>query len=393
MRILVAPDKYKGTLSARAVAESIASGIRKALPDAQIDICPAADGGDGTAETLADALGGRMVAATVTGPLGDPVRTRFAVIHKTTGVIEMASASGIALLGDRPLRPTEACTYGTGELIGAALEAGCTELIVGIGGSATTDGGAGMAAALGARLVDDKGDLLGPGGGELCRLAAIDISSMNPGAVAAQVMVACDVTSTLLGPGGAARTYAPQKGATLGEVEQLERCLWRYAEIVERDLGIDVRDIPGSGAAGGLGAGLVAFLDAELRPGVEIVLEALDFDRRLDGVDLVITGEGTIDAQSASGKTPVGVARAAKRRGLPVIAIAGQKGRGAETVMSEGIDEIFALAPGLCTIEQAMAEPARWLEVAGEKIGTSRAREGPSPRAESDHAGRRSAPR
>lgn len=367
-RILIAPDKYKGTLSARGVAEALATGIHKALPDADVSICPAADGGEGTAETLVDALGGQMVSARVAGLLGEPVTARYGIAGRTA-VIEMAAASGLALLAPDELRPLDTSTHGTGELMAAALDAGCTKLIVGIGGSATTDGGAGMAAALGARLLDEGDRPLDAGGGALCRLARIDVSQMAPALARAEVLVACDVTNPLLGEHGAARVYGPQKGAAPAQVEELERCLARYADVVERDLGVDVRGLPGGGAAGGLGAGLVAFCNATLRPGVEIVLDALDFDGRVRGADLVVTGEGMIDGQSARGKTPVGVARAAKRAGVRVIAVAGQRGMDAEQVLAEGIDEIIALAPDMCSIEEATANPGRWLELAGEHIG------------------------
>lgn len=368
VRVLIAPDKFKGTHSARGVAEALARGIRRAVPAADISICPAADGGEGTAQTLADALGGKMVSYTVSGPLGEATQANYGVAG-VTAIIEMAEASGLHLLAGQTPRPLETSTRGTGELMAAALDAGCTKLIVGIGGSATTDGGAGMATALGARLLDGKGRPIGAGGGELSRLAAIDTSHMHPGIAPAEVLVACDVTSPLLGVSGAARVYGPQKGATPEQVEELERCLGHYASVVERDLGVDIRDMPGGGAAGGLGAGLAAFTGAALRPGVEIVLEALDFNRRMEGVDLVVTAEGMIDGQSAKGKTPVGVARAAKRQGIRVVAVAGQRGDGFEKVFTEGIDEIVALAPDTCSVDDALADPARWLEVAGERIG------------------------
>lgn len=368
MRILVAPDKFKGTLTARDVGEALARGVTRALPGADIVICPAADGGDGTAETLADALGGEMVTRTVTGPLGAPVQASYGVAGETA-VIEMASASGLRLLAPDELDPLKTTTFGAGELIAAALEAGSRRLIVGIGGSATVDGGAGAASALGARLLDRKGLPIGPGGGELCRLAHIDLAHMHEGIGAADILVACDVASPLLGSQGAAHLYGPQKGATPQQVAQLERCMVHYADVVERELGVDLRTLAGGGAAGGLGAGLVALAGATLKPGVEIVLDALDFDRRVAGIDVVVTGEGMIDGQTAHGKTPVGVARAAKHAGARVIAVAGQRGPGAELVLAEGIDEIVALAPDLCSVDEAKNDPARWLEVAGEQIG------------------------
>ncbi len=369
MKVLVAPDKFKGTLSALGVAEALAEGLRSADPGLDISICPAADGGEGTMQAMVDALGGRLVARQVSGPLGDPVEARFGIVKDTTAIIEMAQASGLALLPPAALDPMRASTRGTGQLINAALDEGCRRLIVGIGGSATVDGGAGMAQSLGARLLDATGTQIAPGGGGLCALERIDASDMCPRPDDATVLVASDVVSPLLGPAGAARVFGPQKGATPEQVEQLERCLSRYADVLERDLGVDLRDEPGAGAAGGLGAGLMAFLHASIRPGVEVVLEALDFEKRLAGVDLVVTGEGRIDGQTAAGKTPVGVARAAKKRGIEVIAVAGQRGEGAEKVLSEGIDEIMTVVPDLCSLEQSTSHAAGCLSKAGKEIG------------------------
>lgn len=368
MKILVAPDKFKGTLSALQVGRAVARGLMHALPAADIEVCPVADGGDGTAETMAEALGGTMVARTVSGPLGEPATAQFALAG-STAVIEMAAASGLRLVCPDELRPLDASTYGTGELLAVVLDEGCTRIIVGIGGSATTDGGAGMAQALGARLLDDEEKPLGRGGGQLCRLGRIDTSGLPDRLPTTNVLVACDVDNPLLGSRGAAGVYARQKGATAAEAERLEECLARFADVVERDLGVDVRDLPGGGAAGGLGAGMVAFCGAALRPGIEIVLEALDFERRLERADVVVTGEGMLDGQTASGKTPMGVARAAKRHGLRVIAVVGRRGPGFEEAMAVGIDEVVALTPDLCEVEEAMTGAAHWLGVAGERIG------------------------
>jgi len=376
VKVLFAPDKFKGTLSAKSVANALAEGLRETAPEVEAALCPAADGGEGTLEALVEATGGRYLTRKVLDPFGSPVQARFGIIGPGRAVVEMAQASGIALVPSDMLDPMRASTFGTGELISAALDEGCREVIVGIGGSATVDGGAGMAAALGARLLDAAGHPIPPGGAGLCRLALIDDSTVRPQVAETRFAVASDVTNPLLGPEGAARVYGPQKGANPAEVEQLEACLSRYADVLERDLAVDVRRLEGAGAAGGLGAGLIAFLRARLRSGVEVVLEALDFESRLAGVDLVVTGEGCVDAQTAAGKTPVGVARAAKRHGIRVLCVTGRTGPGAEAVLAEGVDEIIAIAPELCSLEESMAAPEPCLKAAGRRIGTLLAVEG-----------------
>lgn len=319
---MVAPDKFKGSLTAVAAADAIARGIRDRHPQTTLRCVPVADGGEGTVEAAVGAGFDRR-RAVVRGPTGNDVDAAFAIRGQTV-VIEMAEASGLGLLDGSAPAPLTATTYGTGELIRAALDAGAREVVLGIGGSATTDGGAGMAQALGARLLDRHGAELETGGAILRELTRIDVSGFDPRVAATRVTVACDVSNPLVGPHGAAAVYGPQKGATPHDVEVLDAALTRYAEIVRRDLGVDVAQTPGAGAAGGLGAGAIAFLRADLASGVELLLETVGFADALVGADLVITGEGSLDEQSLSGKAPVGVAGAAAAVGIPAIALCGR---------------------------------------------------------------------
>lgn len=354
MKIVVAPDSFKENLSARDVAEAIAAGVRDAAPGAEVVCVPMADGGEGTVEALVDATSGRLVEREVTAPLGDKRRARFGILGDgATAVIEMASASGLPLVPPERRNPLLTTTFGTGELIAAALEAGVEKILIGIGGSATVDGGAGMAGALGVRLLDAGGSDVPPGGGGLARLDRIDVSGIHPRVADVSVEVACDVENPLTGATGAARVYGPQKGATPEQVEILDAALGRLAEVIRRDLGVDVASIPGSGAAGGLGAGLVAFLAAVLRGGVDMVVEAVRLDEKMKGASLVITAEGRLDRQSAFGKTPIGVAAAAKKLGLPVVALAGSVGEGAREVLDRGIDAFFSIAPGPMSLDES----------------------------------------
>ncbi len=367
MKVIVAPDKFKGSLSAPEAARSIARGVGRAIPGATLDLVPMADGGEGTVEALVEATGGHYREATVTGPLGEAVVARYGRLGDgRTAVIEMAAASGLVLVPPLLRDPMRASTFGTGELIRAAILGGADRLIVGIGGSATNDGGAGMAQALGYRLLDDRGDDLPPGGGPLARLARIARPDLDPLA-GVTVAVACDVANPLCGPRGASSVYGPQKGATPELVAILDRNLEHFARIIRRDLGVDVADVPGSGAAGGLGAGLIAFAGGELGPGVSLVIEAVGLAKRLAGADLCLTAEGALDASSAFGKTAVGVARLARSEGVPTLAIAGSIGPGAEDVLSEGIDAYFSLCPGPASLEDAMGRASEWLEAAAEQ--------------------------
>lgn len=332
MRVLVAPDKFRGTLTARQAAEAFAAGWRRARHDDDLELVPMADGGEGTLEALTDALDGELVARTVPGPLGDAVDAAFGLAAtggrasggRVTGVVEMARASGLALLADGRRDPRRTTTRGTGELIAAALDAGAEHLVVSIGGSATNDGGAGMAAALGGRFLDATGAPIADGGASLSSLARIDLSAMHPGLARAHVTGACDVDNPLTGPSGASAVYGPQKGASSGDVLELDRALAHLAAVVERDLGVSLRDEPGAGAAGGLGFGLLAFCGARLQPGVQVVMDAVELPARIARADLVVTGEGSLDVQSLHGKVPAGVLDACELAGVPVAIVCGR---------------------------------------------------------------------
>ena len=370
MKITVAPDSFKESLSAVEAADAIARGLRRALPDVEIECVPMADGGEGAVEALVAATGGRFLTQRVTGALGEPVDARYGILGDgETAVIEMAAASGLPLVPPDKRNPLITTTLGTGELIRAALETGARKIIVGIGGSATVDGGAGMAQALGAKLLDAEGRDLARGGGALGKLARIDVSQLDPRLKGVDILVASDVTNPLCGEHGAARVYGPQKGATPEMVEQLDRALAHFAGIIRRDLGKDVLNLPGAGAAGGLGAGLIAFLGASIRPGIELVIETVRLRERMAGSDWVITGEGQIDASSAFGKTAVGVAAAAKSLGIPVVALAGAIGEGAEAVHERGIGAFFSIIDRPMSLDEALANAARLLENRACEVG------------------------
>ena len=326
MHLLLAPDKFRGTLTARQAAEAFETGWRRARPGDTFDIAPLADGGEGTLETLVDALGGSIIQAAVTGPLGERVDAVFGVAdgpQGRVGVVEMSRASGLALVSSSRRDPGRATTFGTGELLRLALDHDVARLIVCIGGSATNDGGAGMAQALGVRLFDASGGAVAPGGRALANLAGIDMSGLDPRLRAVKVTVASDVDNPLCGPGGASELFGPQKGAGGEDVRELDRALGHLAAVVHRDLGIDLKDEPGAGAAGGLGFGLMAFCGARLRPGIEMVMEAVGMADRLAASDLVMTGEGKLDDQSLRGKVAAGVLRMAGETGVPVLIVCG----------------------------------------------------------------------
>lgn len=357
MKVVIAPQGFKGNLSALQVSQAIDQGIRRALPDVVTSLVPMADGGEGTTQALVDALGGSLMPAVVTGPMGERVAAHWGFLSDgVTAVIEMAAASGLGLVPPEKRNPLLATTYGTGELIRYALEKGCRRFIIGIGGSATNDGGAGMAQALGARLLDAGGKPIAFGGAALADLARIDITALDPRLADCDILLACDVDSPLCGPHGASCVYGPQKGANREMVARLDSALARYADVIERDLGVDIRDVPGAGAAGGLGAGLMVFLKARLQPGVEVIIQATGLVEHLKGASLVFTGEGRIDSQTACGKTAVGVARRAKEFGLPVIAIAAEIGAGYQIVYQQGIDTVFSIAPGPISFSQSQRE-------------------------------------
>ena len=359
MRILIAPQSLKGSLTAAEAGKAIAQGVEAVFPEAEIDIVPVADGGEGTVQALVDATGGLMVEQTVTGPLGEPVVAFFGLLGDGhTAAIEMAACAGLPLVPPERRDPRITTTFGVGELILAALEYGCNRFIIGIGGSATNDGGAGMAQALGASLTTDEGKEIAPGGTALVTLSRISTEMMDIRLQACIVDVACDVTNPLCGPTGASAVYGPQKGATPEMVTQLDAALEHYAQIIEQNLGLAVRDVPGAGAAGGLGAGLLAFLHATLRPGAQIVMEAVQLEERVRKADLVITAEGQLDSQTAYGKSVGAVAGLAKRYGLPVMAIAGGLGENYQEVYKLGVDAIAVLPSGPITLDYAMEHAA-----------------------------------
>jgi glycerate kinase len=355
LKIVIAPDSFKGSLTALEVCEAAARGIEAIDPDIEIVQVPMADGGEGTVQSLVDATDGSLITENVTGPLGDPVDAVYGLLgDDESAVIEMAAASGLPLVPEEKRNPLYTTTYGTGELIAAALDEGRGKLIVGIGGSATTDAGAGMAQALGVRLLDEDGEQIGYGGEELARLHTIEMSEADPRLQDAEVRVACDVDNPLYGERGAAHVYGPQKGASPEDVEVLDENLRHFADVVQRDLGLDVRDIPGAGAAGGLGAGLVAFCGATLEPGIEIVIDAVDLPAAMRGADLCVTGEGAIDSSTAYGKTPSGVAAVAMRGNVPVIAIAGGVAFDAVSLHDRGFDALASILNRPMPLAEAM---------------------------------------
>lgn len=324
MRVIVAPDSFKGTLSAPEAAEAMAAGIRSVMPAADIDLIPVADGGEGTTEVLVKATGGRLREHEVLGPLGNPVRATWGILGDgRTAVVETASASGWRLVPADRRNPGFTTTYGTGELILAALDAGVKRIIVGLGGSGTNDGGAGMAEALGARLLDGQGRQLARGGEALLGLKRIDLTALDRRLSAVEIIGACDVANPLLGPEGASLVYGPQKGATPDQARVLDEALGILSAVLRHQTGLDVSAIRGGGAAGGLGAGLAAFLNARLTRGIDLVLDAVGFDERIAGADAIVTGEGSLDRQWKYGKALQGVLERASRAGIPVYAIAG----------------------------------------------------------------------
>jgi glycerate 2-kinase len=367
MRVVVAPDKFQGSLTAAQAAQAIRAGLLRARPDVEVVALPLGDGGAGTLEALV-AAGFQRVPVPATGPTGEPVQAAIAVDGDRC-FVEMAEASGLKRLPGGRRAPLEATTYGTGELLRAALDRGARTVVLGIGGSATTDGGAGMAAALGARFLDDAGAELPPGGAALLRLAHVDTARLDRRLRQVQVTVAADVDNPLVGPDGAAHVFGPQKGAGPDEVLLLDSALRRYARVLAADLGVDLADTPSAGAAGGLGAGAIAFLGARVRAGIELVLDLVGFDQQVATADLVVTGEGKLDAQSLRGKAPVGVARAATAQGVPVVALAGVVEVADRELRAAGFEEAHALAELEPDPARSMAEAAPLLERLAELVG------------------------
>jgi len=369
MKILVAPNALKGSVSAVEAAERISQGLRKSGLDAVLDLMPIADGGDDTMDVLV-ASGGEVREVEVLDPLGRPIRSQFALLADgRTAVVEMARASGLRLLEPAERNPLITTTYGTGQLIAAAIRAGANRLIVGIGGSATNDGGVGCALALGLRIEDSEGRSVPGVGGALKRVHRIAADEMMPALNDVEIWVACDVDNPLLGPRGASAVFGPQKGATPEQVQELEANLAHFYGLVARTLGTDVRERPGAGAAGGLGAGLMTFLNGQPRSGVDLVLEYLDLPTRLEGVDLVITAEGRMDSQTLGGKGPIGVARRALEHGIPTIALVGSVGDGEEELNEAGVRAIFPIVPGPMDLQEAMKAGPELLEKAATRVG------------------------
>ena len=368
-KIVIAPDSYKESLSALEVAQAIAAGFREVFPAAEYVLVPVADGGEGTVDAMVAATGGRKEIVMVGGPLGEPVEAFYGLTGDgATAVIEMAAASGLALVPPDRRNPLVTTSRGTGELIRAALDAGARRFILGIGGSATNDGGAGMVQALGVRLLDLEGRELDGSGGDLARLERIDVSALDPRLAECRIEVACDVDNPLTGARGASAVFGPQKGATPEMVQALDANLARLARIVGRDLGVAVDTVPGAGAAGGMGAAMLAFFGATLKPGIEIVTAAVDLDTHVRDADLVITGEGRIDFQTVHGKTPIGVARVAKRHGKPVIGIAGSLGAEVGVVHAHGIDAVFSVLGKPCTLDEALRDAAANVELTARNV-------------------------
>lgn len=371
MKIVIAPDSFKENLTSMEVATEIEAGLRRVWPKARCVKIPMADGGEGTVQSLVDATGGKLVECMVTAPLGEKVQAVYGLLGGgRTAVIEMAAASGLPLVPRDRRNPLLATSYGTGEMLLHALRGGAREIIIGIGGSATNDCGAGMAQALGVRFIDAAGNAITEllGGGMLDRIARIDMTGLAPEVRRATIQVACDVTNPLCGPSGASHVYGRQKGATPEMIDTLDRNLAHLAAIVKRDLGIDVAERPGAGAAGGMGAALIAFTGATLKRGVELVVEATRLERHMQGAALAITGEGRVDFQTAFGKTPSGVAMAARRHGVPVIAIGGGLADDAGGVFAHGIDGLESATPNAMDLDVAIRKSRQYLQDAGERI-------------------------
>ncbi|WP_203650217.1 glycerate kinase family protein [Secundilactobacillus yichangensis] len=373
MKFVLAPDSFKGGMTAKEAADAMHAGLKKIFPEAVFEKVPMADGGEGTVQSLVDATEGRIIEKQVTGPLNTPVQAKYGILgDQETAVIEMASASGIQFVDDQTHNPLITTTYGTGELMLDAMAQGIKQIILGIGGSATNDGGAGMAQALGVKLFDQNDQELTFGGGQLGQLNRIDTSDVNPAVAETKIIIASDVTNPLVGPDGASAVFGPQKGATPDMVKTLDANLRHYADIIKRDLQLDLADRAGAGAAGGLGAGLLAFTNSEMQKGIDIVVEYSHLKQRAKGADFVFTGEGGIDFQTKFGKTPYGVAQATKSvvPDAPVIVLAGNVGKGVDSLYDKtAIDAIFPIVPGVTTLEQAIADGPKNLALLAENVG------------------------
>lgn len=369
MRIIVAPGAFKNSLTAQEAAAAIARGLERSGLNADLTLAPVADGGNGTLDAML-AGGGQRFTLTVTGPLGAPAEADWGLLPDgRTAVVEMALASGMELLAPGELDPMRAGTFGTGQLLAAALDAGATRIILGLGGSATVDGGAGCLQALGVKLLDTRGQDIGPGGAELGRIAGIDASGLHRGWNEATLLLASDVDNPALGEQGAAAVFGPQKGADARQVVKLEAQLTHFFTVIHEQTGRDLRQVPGGGAAGAFAAGMMAFLDAELQPGIELVLAHSGFEVALAGADLVITGEGQMDEQTIHGKGPIGVARLARDHGVPTVALVGGLAVRDEKLHAAGMQAVFPIVTGPMSLEQALADAPSLLERTALRLG------------------------
>lgn len=369
LHIVIAPDSFKGSLSAVQVADAVEKGLLRACPDASIRKVPIADGGEGTVEAMVTSTSGTIKRCHVHGPLGDIVESFWGILGDgQTAVIEMAAASGLTLVSHDQRNPKITSSYGTGELIIEALNYGCRKIIIGIGGSATNDGGSGMATALGARFLGEDGHEIEPGGAALAQLKHIDLSGMDLRIKELEILVACDVDNPLLGRNGASAIYGPQKGASPEDVAELDEALKNFSEVASRITGKDVCNRPGAGAAGGLGAGLIYFTNAELKSGIEIVIETTGMERLVASCDLVITGEGKTDFQTAMGKAPTGIGALARKYGKVAICLSGSLGEGADNLTNMGIQGLFSIAPGPISIDECMRNARPLLETAAYRL-------------------------
>lgn len=369
MKFVLAPDSFKESMTSKEACDAMERAIKKVIKDAECVKVPMADGGEGTTTSLVDGSNGEIFTTEVTGPIGDKVKAIYGIMgDKETGIIEMAMASGIQLVKREERNPLIATTYGTGELIKALLDKGVKRILLGIGGSATNDGGAGMVQALGGRLLDKDGNEVKFGGGHLHEIEKIDLSNLDIRLKDVKIEVACDVTNPFIGENGASRIFGPQKGADEEMVQLLDDNLAHFAEVIKRELGRDIVNVPGAGAAGGLGGALLAFLNAELKRGIEMVIQHTNLREKVEGADFVFTGEGSIDGQTLFGKTPIGVAKTAKEAGAKVIAFAGRVADDADTLYDGGIDSIFCILNELTSLDNALENGAHNLEKTVENV-------------------------
>lgn len=368
MNILIVSDSYKGSCSSIEVANSIEKGIKSVDKRIRINKLPIADGGEGTIDSIIQVTKGKIKYLDVLDPLGRKIKSKYGLLPGNEAIVEMAAASGLDLLEDTELNPLKTTTYGTGQLINAAIEDGAKRIYVGIGGSATNDGGVGMAKALGVSFKDESGKEIALGGEELIRIDKIDISNINKKIYDVEIIVISDVNNPLCGENGASYVYGPQKGARLEDIKKLDKALSHLADVIKRDLNKDIKNLKGAGAAGGLGGGLVAFCDASIKSGIEIMLDIINIDYYLKDTDLVITGEGRIDGQSIHGKVPVGVAKRSKKYNIPVVAIVGSMGEGAQKTYSHGIDQIVDIIDSPMTLDYAIEHASELIEKAAVNV-------------------------